>query len=99
MVKTRGFRVEIGDVEAALVAHPAVTEAVVSPVPHPEFGTVLAAHVVTAGGDPPSERELQRWVGGLLPAYMVPASVRLRAFLPTTSTGKVARAELAAESR
>jgi amino acid adenylation domain-containing protein len=109
MVKTRGFRVEIGDVEAALVAHPAVTEAVVSPVPHAEFGTVLAAHVTVRDGarspgappgdDPPSERELQRWVGGLLPAYMVPASVRLHAALPTTSTGKVARAELAAESR
>ncbi|HXV94635.1 MAG TPA: amino acid adenylation domain-containing protein, partial [Pseudonocardia sp.] len=67
MVKTRGFRVEIGDVEAALVAHPAVTEAVVSPVPHPEFGTVLTAHV-TVAGDPPSERELQRWVGGMLPS-------------------------------
>lgn len=91
MVKTRGFRVEVGEVEAAILAHPRVAQAVVRPVPHPEHGTLLDAHVVTAGADPPDPPALRHWLAGQVPAYMVPATVTIHEELPVTSTGKIAR--------
>ncbi|MFC5744455.1 amino acid adenylation domain-containing protein [Actinomadura rugatobispora] len=110
MVKTRGFRVELGDVEAAVLRHPQVVQAVVRPIPHAEFGTVLQAHVVldaglntglttglTTGPDgaaPLTPPALRRWLAGQVPAYMVPATVTVHRELPTTSTGKIARSAL-----
>ena len=49
MVKTRGYRVELGEVEAALYAHPAIREAVVLPVPDELLGSRLRA-VICADG-------------------------------------------------
>lgn len=94
LVKTRGFRVEVGDVEAALTAHPLVLQAAVLPVDDPEAGTVLSAHVTSAPGSQLTEAALRRWVGERLPSYMVPARVAVHRELPMTSTGKIARAEL-----
>ena len=45
MVKTRGYRVELGEVEAALYAHPAIREAVVLPIPDDLLGSRLQAVV------------------------------------------------------
>ena len=49
MVKTRGYRVELGEVETALYAHPAIREAVVLPVPDELLGSRLRA-VICADG-------------------------------------------------
>lgn len=94
LVKTRGFRVEVGDVEAALAAHPQVLQAAVLPVADPAAGTVLAAHVASLPGAQLTEAALRQWVGERLPSYMVPARITFHGQLPTTSTGKIARAEL-----
>lgn len=95
LVKTRGHRVEIGEVEAAIGTHPGVAEVVVVPVPHPEQTHQLHALVIRA----PDARdvavaELVAHCRTRLPGYMVPAHVHLVTDLPRTSTGKVARAEL-----
>jgi amino acid adenylation domain-containing protein len=99
MVKIRGYRVELGEVEAALYRHPAITEAAVLPVPDELLGSRLRA-VITAVGGGPGEitREnvldhCRQW----LPSYMVPDIVEFREALPRTSTGKVDRAGLASE--
>jgi amino acid adenylation domain-containing protein len=97
MVKIRGYRVELGEVEAALHRHPAIQEAVVLPVPDEVLGSRLRA-VVTAGGAGNLTRETvlehcRQW----LPSYMVPEIVEFREGLPRTSTGKVDRAGLALE--
>ena len=95
MVKIRGYRVELGEVEAALYRHPAIREAAVLPVPDELLGSRLQA-VVTADGAGNLSREdvldhCRQW----LPEYMVPGVVEFRDSLPRTSTGKVDRAGLA----
>jgi amino acid adenylation domain-containing protein len=97
MVKIRGYRVELGEVEAALYRHPAIREATVLPVPDELLGSRLRA-VVTADGAGNLTREdvldhCRRW----LPGYMVPDIVEFRGALPRTSTGKIDRVGLAQE--
>jgi len=97
MVKVRGYRVELGEVEATLHRHPAIREAAVLPVPDELLGSRLLA-VVTADGAGDLTREgvldhCRQW----LPEYMVPDLVEFREELPRTSTGKVDRAGLAQE--
>jgi amino acid adenylation domain-containing protein len=94
LVKTRGFRVELGDVEAALLAHPQVLQAAVLPADRPGTGTVLVAHVATAPGGGLTAALLRQWVAGRLPGYMVPTDVNLHEELPLTSTGKISRSVL-----
>jgi acyl-CoA synthetase (AMP-forming)/AMP-acid ligase II len=95
MVKTRGYRVELGEVEAAIYAHPAVREAVVIPVPDEMLGSRLRA-IVCADGDGLTREEFIEHCRRRLPAYMVPDMVEFREALPRNSNGKVDRALLAA---
>ena len=97
MAKIRGYRVELGEVEATLYRHPAIREAAVLPVPDELLGSRLRA-VVTADSGSNLTREsvldhCRRW----LPSYMVPDIVEFREEIPRTSTGKVDRAGLAQE--
>ncbi len=97
MVKVRGCRVELGEVEAALYRHPAVREAAVLLMPDELLGSRLRA-VVTAADAAKLTREnvldhCRQW----LPSYMVPEIVEFREGLPRTSTGKVDRVGLARE--
>jgi amino acid adenylation domain-containing protein len=100
MVKIRGYRVELGEVEATLYRHPAIREAAVLPVADELLGTRLRAVVTQDGADNNLTCEnvldhCRQW----LPSYMVPDIVEFRDGLPRTSTGKVDRAGLAAEPR
>ena len=97
-VKVRGFRVELGEIESALALHPSVREAVVT-AREGQYGETLLAAYVVADGDGPSERELRRHLGELLPDYMLPSAyVRLER-LPLTPNGKVDRRALPAPER
>jgi acyl-coenzyme A synthetase/AMP-(fatty) acid ligase len=91
MVKTRGYRVELGEVEAALYAHPAVREAVVLPVPDELLGNRLRAVIVAEGL---TREEILDHCRRRLPGYMVPDVVEFCLALPRTSTGKIDRAGL-----
>lgn len=97
LVKTRGYRVELGDVEAAAGTHPDVAEVVVIAVPDPELTHRLHALVV-----PRPDRAALTGADVLahcrarLPGYMVPGAAHVVPDLPRTSTGKVARADLPA---
>ncbi|MEU9609110.1 amino acid adenylation domain-containing protein [Streptomyces sp. NPDC048057] len=86
-VKVRGFRVELGEIEAVLTRHPAVRRAVV--VAH---GQELAAYLLAAPDvDTAAVREL---AAATLPEYMVPASFTTLAELPIGPSGKVDRRAL-----
>jgi amino acid adenylation domain-containing protein len=92
-VKVRGFRVEPGEVEAALGRHPGVAACAVVPAAGAGGGTVLAAFVAPAAPDL-AVAALQAWLAERLPPYMLPARFALLAALPLTANGKVDRRRL-----
>jgi len=95
MVKTRGYRVELGEIEHVLNAHEGVEEAAAVAVPDELLGNKVVACCVMRGiGDVESVRAFCR---DRLPLYMVPAAYFLRSALPRHSNGKVDRVELALE--
>jgi amino acid adenylation domain-containing protein len=97
MVKIRGYRVELGEVEATLYRHPAIQEAAVLPVPDELLGSRLRAVVTADGGSNLTLEDVLEHCRQWLPSYMVPDIVDFREEIPRTSTGKVDRAGLARE--
>ncbi|MFE7130090.1 amino acid adenylation domain-containing protein [Streptomyces sp. NPDC057638] len=92
-VKIGGYRVETGEVTAALATHPDVAEAVVTartPAADPDAPPRLVAHLVPRPGRtiPPAPR-LRGHLGGLLPAYMVPSHFVVLDAFPLNRSGKV----------
>lgn len=98
-VKVRGFRVELGEVEAGLSACPGVREAVV--VAEGESGDKrLRAFVVLEGqAGERTEASLREQLAKQLPDYMVPSAFAFLASLPLTPSGKVDRRALSASNR
>ncbi|WP_162002639.1 non-ribosomal peptide synthetase, partial [Streptomyces sp. CB01881] len=93
-VKVRGFRVELGEIEAVLAAHPAV-EAAAAVVQQDEAGDYLAAFVQPGpGAAEPTAAELRAHCAAALPGYMVPLAVGVLARLPLTPNGKTDRKAL-----
>ncbi len=92
-----GFKVDLGQVEAALCRHPAVADAVAVGLPDERVGTVPAALVVLHEPGSVGSEELIAATRDLLPAYAVPVVLREVAEIPRTSTMKPARLEAAAQ--
>jgi amino acid adenylation domain-containing protein len=95
-VKVRGFRVELGEIEAALSAHPAVREAAATARRDATGEMSLAAYLVPRGegAGPPTAADLRRWLQGRLPEYMVPSAFVVLGAMPMTPNGKVDRKAL-----
>jgi len=97
MIKVRGYRVEPGEIEAALDAHPSVRQSAVVPREDPRLGRTLRAFVeLRAGEPPPDERSIRVFLAERLPNYMIPEGVTVLEELPRTSTGKIDYPELSA---
>jgi amino acid adenylation domain-containing protein len=97
-VKVRGFRVELGEIEAVLLAQPAVREAAVAVQPPPagRGDGRLVAYVAAAAGESVDAGALRAALGRTLPAPMVPAVFVPLAALPRSVAGKVDRRALPA---
>ncbi|WDZ86243.1 amino acid adenylation domain-containing protein [Micromonospora cathayae] len=95
-VKVRGYRIEPGEVEAALVGHPAVSRAVVTAHEFKPGDKRLVAYLVLAPGAELRVPELRRALSGRLPSYLVPARYVVLDELPVTRNGKVDRRALPA---
>ncbi|MFH8369395.1 non-ribosomal peptide synthase/polyketide synthase [Streptomyces sp. NPDC018031] len=96
-VKVRGYRIEPGEIEAALHTHPAVGAAAVGVYQDGSGTRRLVAHVTgTGAAAAPSAAELRAHLERLLPAHMVPAAYVPLAALPLTANGKLDRRALPA---
>lgn len=91
LIKSGGYRIGAGEVEDALLAHPAVREAAVVGTPHSDLGEQVTAYVVADGVDGP---RLIDFVAERLAAHKRPRTVHLVEALPRNAMGKVIKARL-----
>jgi O-succinylbenzoic acid--CoA ligase len=95
VVITGGENVYPAEVEAVLLAHPAVAEAGVYGVPDAEWGRRVHAAVVLRDGTDLTAAELRRWCRTRLAGYKVPRAIVRMPALPRTASGKLRRHLLA----
>jgi fatty acid CoA ligase FadD36 len=95
LIKSGGYRVGAGEVESALLTHPAVQEAAVIGVPDDDLGQAIVAYVVAEGVTGP---ELCDFVAASLSVHKRPRRVELVGELPRNAMGKVQKALLGRES-
>ncbi len=93
-VKIRGFRIEPREVEAALLRHPDVTEAVVVAGEHERGHSILVGYVVPRRSVVPTPARLRGFLEGILPQHLVPATFVGLDRIPLTPNGKVDRRAL-----
>ena len=96
-IKARGNRVELDEVEAALVSHSSVREAAVYAVPDDGGALETPASIILDGGGA-GESELLQHARGLLPPYAIPAVLLFEDSFPRTSSGKIDRLALQARA-
>lgn len=89
MVKKRGYRVELGEIEACLYRHNEIREAAVIALPDSAAGVKVRAHLSLRGQKRPSLIELKTFCSQHLPVYMVPDAFSFHDALPKTSTDKI----------
>jgi amino acid adenylation domain-containing protein len=89
MVKRRGYRVELGEIEAGLVKHENVREAAVIAVPDNDAGVRIVAFVSCRVDQPITIIGLKAFASKNLPSYMIPDAFSIVDALPRTSTNKV----------
>jgi len=95
-VKLRGFRVELGEIEAVLARHEAVQAAAVTVHTEDPANPRLVAYVVLQAEQTATSQELRQYLKQQLPAYMVPTAFVALDQLPLTPNGKIDRRALPA---
>jgi amino acid adenylation domain-containing protein len=95
-IKTRGYRVELDEVEVALLSHNGVEEAAVYSVPDGNASNLIEAAVILKKGSDLFESDLIGHLTGRLPSYAIPVRIDILSSFPRTSTGKIDRRELQA---
>jgi amino acid adenylation domain-containing protein len=89
MVKRRGYRVELGEIEAGLARHAGVREVAVIAHTDGEAGVRIKAYIGVPDGVPLSVIALKQFCAASLPRYMVPDTFVFLDKLPRTSTDKI----------
>ena len=93
-IKRGGYSVFPAEVEAVVLAHPAVAEAAAVGVPDETLGEEIAAFVTLRPGAATDADELIAWCRTRLAAYKYPRRVVIVTELPKSATGKILRARL-----
>jgi amino acid adenylation domain-containing protein len=91
MIKSRGYRIEIGEIETVLRNHPGIMNAVVIPIPDELIGNRIAAVIVPVKKGTIGKEDIIRDCATQLPKYMIPEIMEFRDSLTMTSSGKVDR--------
>ncbi len=94
LIVSGGENVSPAEVEAALLAHPAVEDAGVYAEPHPAWGQAVTAAVQLRPGARLDMEELQAFCRKRLAGYKVPTRIRFLDALPRNAAGKLQRARL-----
>jgi len=97
MIVSSGYNIAGPEVEAALLAHPAVAECGVVGAPDDERGQIVKAYVVLRPGytgDQAATKVLQEYVKAAIAPYKYPRAIEYVTALPRTQTGKLQRFEL-----
>ena len=95
-VKVRGVRIELGDIEAQLAAHPLISQAVVAKREDLPSGEGLVAYLITNTGDLPDITDLRNYLGEKLPASYIPVHFMRVDEFPLTPNKKIDRKRLPA---
>ena len=90
-----GYNVYPREIEEVLYEHPAVREAAVIGIPHPELGEEVGAAIALKPGASPTEAEIRDFVKANVAAYKYPRRVWFMDDLPKGSTGKILKREIA----
>jgi amino acid adenylation domain-containing protein len=93
-IKTRGYRVELDEIEVALLAHEAVEEAAVYAVPDGLGSNLIEAAVVPKPETQVESVQLVEHLAKRLPSYAIPSKLMVTRDFPRTSTGKIDRRAL-----
>ncbi len=97
-IKTRGYRVNLNEIESLVAAAPSVAQSIVVAVPDARFGNLLVAFVSPKPGESLDEASLRHHLARIAPRYMIPEKIILAAYLPSAATGKVDRSLLKARA-
>ena len=95
LINRGGEKISPRETDEALLAHPAVAQAVTFAVPHDQLGEEVAAAVVLRAGHTAGERELQEFAAQRLADFKVPRMILILDEIPTGATGKLQRIGLA----
>ncbi|HYA75199.1 MAG TPA: AMP-binding protein [Roseiarcus sp.] len=94
MIKSGGENVASVKIEETLLAHPAVLNAAVVGLPHPQWGEAVSAFVKLKPGANTSEAEISDYCRERLAGFQAPKLVRILDDMPQTATGKLRKVEL-----
>jgi malonyl-CoA/methylmalonyl-CoA synthetase len=94
MIKSGGYRIGAGEIEGALLEHPAVAEVAVTAKPDDDLGERIVAWVVAEPGHDATAEELSDHVATLLTRHKRPREVHFIDELPRNAMGKVMKREL-----
>jgi acyl-coenzyme A synthetase/AMP-(fatty) acid ligase len=97
-IKTRGYRVELDEIEVAMLAIEGIQQAAVYPVPDGEGSNLIHAAVILSTGNGLTSELIIDRLAERLPHYALPAQLNVREEFPRTSTGKINRRVLQEEA-
>ncbi|WP_313809032.1 acyl-CoA synthetase [Sphingobium sp.] len=94
IIKSGGYKLSALEIEAVLLAHPAIAEAAVIGVEDETWGEKVVAFIVLRQGRRADPDEIMQWSAGPLSSYKIPRLIRIVDSLPRNAMGKVTKPDL-----
>jgi amino acid adenylation domain-containing protein len=97
-IKSGGYRIDLGEIETAMIRHPDVVHAAAVAVPDSLLENTIHVFIGQGGRGGLQQEALRQHVASLIPAYMQPKEIYLLPELPLNSSGKIDKRRLTAEA-